>query len=191
MTKRMSLYVPLLTAALLAGAVQGDGHAPDWVTMSDAEFAAAYADTAFDASLEDRQKLAWMFFVRVNQQIAGGTRVDIETGTVPLWMAWPTDPETFNGNPSFAFTETPRDDPQFVTPKDVLAGEISVTSAEGVPNSGNEETTRNQLGYDYIVNQTQTNTYDGVLAYVRAGNQVDLPVGAIETKMKWIEVTDE
>ena len=178
------VFAATLTSTACAGYPDSD-----WLTMSDEEFARSHANMAFSDSLEDRQIVAWLFFARVNQQIAGDNRVVMATGTVPLWMAWATDPETFTENPTFEYSENPRKDPHFVTRKDVLAGHISTTAAEGVPNGGNEEVTRNKLGYRYIVDSGM-NTYQGVLDYVRAGNKVEMPIGSVETKMKWIDVND-
>ncbi len=179
--------VPLALVTALSFPACAQYQKIDWLTMSDAEFAEAFADMAFEGSLEARQVVAWRFFARVNQQIAGDVRVDMDTGTVPLWMAWATDPETFTEKPDFKYTETPREDPHFVTRKDVLAGHVSTTAAEGVPNGGDEEVTRNEIGFRYIV-ESGLNTYQGVLDYVRAGKKVEMPIGSVETKMKWIGV---
>ena len=178
---------PLALAAVLSSPAFAQYQGLDWLTMSDAEFAETFADMAFEGSLEQRQIVAWLFFARLNQQIAGDARVDMGTGTVPLWMAWATDPETFTENPNFKYTETPRENPHFVTRKDVLAGHISTTASEGVPNGGDEEVTRNEVGFRYIVD-SGLNTYQGVLDYIRAGKKVEMPIGSVETKMKWIGV---
>ncbi len=118
---------------------------PDWLEKSDEAFAADCADLAFEGSLEQRELLAWLFFVRINQLIAdlGGVS---DTGRVPVWMAWPTDDDTFACEPSFEFTLTNRDDIVPVTEKKVLAGEVALHEPDGA----NEEVTRNQLGYDYV-----------------------------------------
>ncbi|WGW03378.1 hypothetical protein [Tropicibacter oceani] len=178
----------LISTALLSLPALAQSIDDDWLSMSDAEFAAAYADMAFGDDLQQRQLVAWLWFARVNQQIAAeGKRVDIDTGTVPVWMAWATDPETFTETPAFTYAPTPRDDPQFITPKDELAGKIASTTAEGAPNAGGEEVTRNAISYDYLTGKG-LNTYAGVLAHVRSGAQVDMPIGTIETKIKWVKV---
>lgn len=187
----------LLTAIAATGSAFTEGHfeactSDGWVLKSDAEFAKNCADMAFNGDLADRQRLAWMFFARANLQIEGGTRVDKDTGTAPLWMAWPTDPETFpkkpGVTPSFEFEEKAVDEViKPSVPKTELAGIISDTTQQGAPNSGEEEVTRNQISYEYIVENTLYTT-PGVQAFTQNGNPVEMPVGSIETKAKWIKL---
>lgn len=114
----MNVYAKLaLTITCLAvSAIPALGQKSDqaWLTMPDKVFAAKYADMAFNGSLEDRQKLAWMCFARVNQLIDDPPKPDDKTkggmsnsGKVPLWMAWPTDPETFDTAKPFQFDAAP------------------------------------------------------------------------------------
>jgi hypothetical protein len=74
----------------------------DWPQKPDEVFAADCADMAFNGNLEDRQALAWMFFARVNQMIPDPANGGMSgTGMVPVWMAWPTDPDTFGSRKPF------------------------------------------------------------------------------------------
>lgn len=155
----------------------------DWIAKSDRVFAADCADMAFSKSLKKREKFAWMAFTRANQLIEDSQGVS-DSGRVPLWMAWPTDDDTFVVNPDFEFTKTNRDDIVPVTSKKVLAGNISLTE----PDSANEEVTRNAVGYNYITKKAKLNTKKGVLKYINDGNQVNMPVGSIEIKASWLKV---
>ncbi len=178
--KKIGMACSALSLLLITSPTLADFTSGDWVEMSDEEFATAYADMAFSDSLQDREIVAWLLFARTNQQI------EYPGGTTSLWKAWATDEDTFQENPSFVFNEVPRQDPRFVTEKNVLAGKVAMNE----PNGANEESVRNELGYDYIVKTSKMNTYQGVLDYVRAGNKVDLPVGSIEIKASWISVKD-
>lgn len=155
----------------------------DWLTKSDAEFAADCAEMAFSGDLRAREVLAWMFFARVNQLIDDHHEVS-PTGRVPQWMAWATDSDTFVPDPSFEFTETNRDDLEPVTNKKLLAGGISTNQPDGA----NEEVTRNAIGYYYLTKEAMLNTKQGVLDYIDAGNRVDMPVGSVEIKASWLKV---
>jgi hypothetical protein len=186
---RVALSALALAAVCLATSAQAQDPmracmTPDWLEKSDEAFAADCADLAFEGSLEQRQFLAWMFFVRTNQLIADQGGVS-DTGRVPLWMAWPTDDDTFVCNPSFKFKRTNRDDIVPVTEKKVLAGRVATDE----PDSANEEVTRNKAGYDYI-KSAGLNTKQGVIEYINAGNAVDMPVGSVEIKASWLRVPD-
>jgi hypothetical protein len=189
MTDLNKSRVALLAASIClitSSACSGPDHTTgDWVEMSDRKFAEAFADAAFSDDLKDRELVAWLLFARANQLIKDKGGVS-ESGQVPLWMSWATDADTFKENPTFEFTLTNRDDLQPVTDKKVLAGAVSVADPDGA----NEEVTRNEVGYDYLVNTAKLNTYQGVLDYVKAGNQVNMPVGSIEIKASWMQVTD-
>lgn len=157
-----------------------------WVDKSDAAFAADCADMAFNGTLGDRQRLAWMFFARVNQLIADPDGGFSGTGQVPVWMSWPTDPDTFDSDTAFAFAETPRDDmAPVVEKKDIEAGQVTTADPDGA----NEEVTRNEVSYAYLVDSGLT-TKDGVAAYFDGNTAVDMPVGSVELKASWLQVTD-
>lgn len=189
MRSRPSLPTLALAAACLAVPVEADDSkaaclSPDWLEKSDENFAADCADLAFGDSLERRELVAWLLFVRTNQLIADQGGVS-ESGRVPLWMAWPTDDDTFVCNPSFDFELTNRDDIVPVTEKKVLAGMVATHEPDGA----NEEVTRNEVGYDYI-KAAGLNTQQGVVDYINGGHRVDMPVGSIELKGSWLKVTD-
>jgi len=154
-----------------------------WITKNDAKFAADCADMAFKGSLKERQRLAWMFFVRTNQLIKDSQNVS-GSGRVPQWMAWATDTDTFAYKPSFKFEKVNRDDLRPVTKKKLIAGGVSMDEADGA----NEEVTRNVIGYDYITKTAMLNTKQGVVDYIQAGNRVDMPVGSVEIKASWLKV---
>lgn len=155
----------------------------NWVSKNDAEFAADCAKMAFKGSLKDREKVAWMFFTRINQLIKDSHSVS-GTGKVPQWMAWATDSDTFAYFPTFKFTQKNRHDLIPVTSKKVLAGGVSVSG----PDRSNEEVTRNFIGYEYLTEKAKLNTKYGVLKYIKAGNRIDMPVGSIEIKASWLKV---
>lgn len=160
--------------------------AEGWIDKSDAAFAADCADMAFSGTIGDRQRVAWMFFARVNQLIADPDGGFSDSGRVPVWMSWPTDPDTFDSDTAFTFAETPRDDMQpTVEKKDILAGQVTTADPDGA----NEEVTRNEVSYDYLVDSGLT-TRDGVAAYFEGNTAVDMPVGSVELKASWLQVTD-
>ncbi|KMW58561.1 hypothetical protein AIOL_003538 [Candidatus Rhodobacter oscarellae] len=164
-------------------ACTGDG----WLAKDDATFAADCANMAFDGSLEDRQKVAWMFFARVNQLIDDPAYGGVSgTGKAPVWMAWPTDADTFGTAQPFAFSNTPRADIQPVTEKkDLKAGRVATAD----PDSANEEVNRNQTSYDYLIQAGLTTKID-VASFFEANDFVDMPVGSIELKASWLQVTE-
>ncbi|WP_163938452.1 hypothetical protein [Paraferrimonas sp. SM1919] len=157
----------------------------NWIEKSDQQFAADCADMAFDGSLKDRQKVAWMLFARINQLIDDRQGVS-GSNKVPQWMAWATDADTFTANPTFKYTQVNRADMQPVTDKKLLAGGVSLSEPDGA----NEEVTRNYISYDYLTQTAKLNTKEGFLAYVNAGNKVDMPIGTIELKASWLKVPD-
>jgi hypothetical protein len=168
-----------------------------WLTMKDAEFAAACVEKAFGGSVEDRQELAWMFFARVNQLIEDPKDPDTPqtettgmsgSGQVPVWMAWPTDPDTFKTAQRFDFGAPPRDAMKpSIEKKDILACHISTEDPDGA----NEEVTRNETSYDYLIDSGLTTKRDVDAFFVEKGNDfVDMPVGSIELKASWLQVTE-
>ncbi|MCI5121386.1 MAG: hypothetical protein D3908_09405 [Candidatus Electrothrix sp. AUS4] len=167
------------------GANPGTGD--NWPKKSDEAFAADYASMAFSRNLQEREKLAWMLFSRINQLIddpnGGGMS---GTGKVPVWLAWPTDPDTFASTTPFAFQLTPRDDMKpSVRKADLEAG--SITTAD--PDSANEEVTRNKISYDYLINNGLT-TKTNIATFFTKNDYVNMPVGSIELKASWLQVTD-
>ncbi|WP_424969675.1 hypothetical protein [Dinoroseobacter sp. S76] len=168
--------------ALDAEACTGAG----WLEKSDAAFAADCASFAFEGDLADRQLLAWMIFARVNQLIADPGRGMSDTGQVPLWMAWPTDPDTFATAVPFEFSNTARSTMKpSAEKKDLKAGRVATADPDGA----NEEVNRNQISYDYLVENDLT-TKRGIAAFFTKNDYVDMPVGAIELKASWLQVTE-
>lgn len=134
----------ILPSAAFAGAAEKKCQ-KNWVEKSDEQFAKDCADMAFSKSLKNREKVAWMFFARINQLIEDKHGIS-ESGRVPVWMAWATDSDTFQANPTFTYSETSRDDITPVTQKKVLAGQVSLNE----PDAANEEVTRNAISYNYL-----------------------------------------
>lgn len=160
----------------------------DWVTKSDEAFAADCVDFAF-GGIEQREIMAWLFFVRTNQLVEDKGGVS-DSGRVPVWMTWATDADTFVSRPSFTFNNTNRDDLQPVTDKQsLLAGKVLVNQPNS-PNSANEEVTRNEVAFNYITSTAKLNTKSGVIDYLNAGNDVQMPVGSVEIKASWLRVPD-
>jgi len=164
-----------------------DGCLADWPEKPDAEFAAARSTVAFDGGLEDRQRLAWMIFARVNRLIEDPTNGGMSgSGKVPVWMAWPTDPDTFGTANPFAFGNTPRRTMRPSVEKgDIEAGRVATADPDGA----NEEVTRNKIGYDYLIDSGLTTRLD-VARFFQSNDYVDMPVGSIELKASWLQVTD-
>lgn len=167
-----------------------------WLGMSDADFAAACVEKAFERGLEDRQELAWMFFARVNQLIDDPKDPDDPdkktgmsgSGKVPVWMAWPTDPDTFKSTQPFNFDGPPRDAMlPSAEKKDLEAGRIATADPDGA----NEEVTRNKTSYDYLIQSGLTTKRDVAAFFGEKGNTfVNMPVGSIELKASWLQVTE-
>jgi len=185
-----TLYLAVALSSSFSSSVYADSYSKqclkDWVVKSDVAFATDCADMAFKGSLKEREKVAWMSFVRINQLIKDTTAKQgmTSSGHVPQWMAWATDSDTFSTFPTFEFTETNRDDLVPVTAKKLLAGGISLDD----PDDSNEEVTRNVVSYEYITKTAKLNTKYGVLKYLKEGHRVDMPVGSVEIKASWLKV---
>jgi hypothetical protein len=161
----------------------GDG----WIDKSDQEFAANCAAIAFNGTLEDRQRLAWMFFARVNQLVDDSANGGMSgSDKVPVWMAWPTDPDTFSTTKPFEFQAAPRTEIEpSAEKKDILAGRVATAD----PDSANEEVSRNKISYDYLIQSGLTTKLD-VAAFFETNAYVDMPVGSIELKASWLQVSE-
>lgn len=157
-----------------------------WINKSDARFAADCANMAFEGDLAERQKIAWMFFARVNQQIASGKHKGMSGGkTVPQWMAWPTDPDTFATTKPFDFSGAPRTAMMpSAEKKDLNVGNVSTANPDGA----NEEVTRNRISYDYLIENHLTTRAD-IAAFFENNDYVNMPVGTVELKASWLQVT--
>ncbi|AKH99506.1 hypothetical protein IMCC20628_00785 [Hoeflea sp. IMCC20628] len=163
-----------------------------WPTKPDAEFAADCVDTAFNGSLEERERLAWMFFTRVNQLIADPAKGGMSgKDRVPVWMAWPTDPDTFGSTRPFfenysGNAPVPRTVMKPSTEKkDLQSGSVATADPDGA----NEEVTRNRISYDYLTRSGLTTKLD-VAAFFADNDYVDMPVGSVELKASWLQVTE-
>ena len=178
---------PLSACALalgLSSPALADSHLPDWVTMSDREFAETYVGEAFSDDLAAQSKVAWMLFARANQQ------VDTPTGPISAWHTWPTDADTFpepGGQASCAVSAEMRDVPAFVVSKKVLAGSTDAVAAK---KTGGEEVTRSVQSCEYLVDQG-LNTKKGVAEFFDPKKNddpfVDMPIGVVEIKARWAE----
>ncbi|QPM91638.1 hypothetical protein [Pseudooceanicola algae] len=193
---RAAAAVLLLTAASLA-LPQGPAQAQDatgdmacvgngWFDKSDADFAADCAAMAFGDSLADRETLAWMFFARVNRMIADTANGGMSgTDQAPLWMSWPSDPDTFDTRMPFDFGAGADHAMQpSAEKKDILAGRVSTEDPDGA----NEQVTRNKISYDYLVDNGLTTKRD-LASFFTDNEYVDMPVGSIELKASWLQVT--
>lgn len=160
----------------------GDG----WLEKSDEAFTEDCVSMAFTGDLSDRERLAWMFFARVNQLIAVTPESGMsKTDKVPVWMAWPTDPDTFSTTERFAFQQTPRVDMKpSIEKQDLEAGNVATADPDGA----NEEVTRNKISYDYLADSGLT-TRAGIAAFFVENDYVDMPIGSIELKASWLQVT--
>ena len=185
----------VLAAAWLAASVQvtcaqvpyGADSRPSWLELSDEAFAVEYADMAFGDSLEERERLAWMIFTRVNQLIDDPEHGGMSnTDKVPVWMAWPTDPDTFATARPFDWNAAPRGDLRpSVEKKDLESGKVATADPDGA----NEEVNRNKISYDYLIRSGLTTKLD-VATFFKTHDAVDMPVGSIELKASWLQVTD-
>ena len=68
--------------------------------------------------------------------------------------------------------------------KELMAGKISTADPDGA----NEEVTRNRISYDYLVNNKLT-TRAGIATFFETDDYVNMPVGTIELKASWLQVT--
>lgn len=152
--------------------------AQDWVTMPDADFAETYRDQAFGDDIAAQSRVAWMLFARVNQL------TDWEGGKVAAWQLWHSNPDTF-GDTTAA---TPGSDlmADAGASKIELAGAGFHAPQAGSGDASTEERARNDLSYDYI-RGNGLHRRAGVVAYLQAGNSVDLPIGATEIKAYWLK----
>ena len=157
-----------------------------WQEKPDASFAADCANMAFKGDLKDRQTLAWMFFTRVNELIADPTNGGMSgKGKVPAWMAWATDPDTFGTLKPFEFSRVPRVDlAPSAEKRDLEAGRVATADPDG----SNEEVTRNKISYDYLIQSGLTTKID-VAKFFKTNDFVDMPVGSVELKASWLQVT--
>ena len=191
MTTSAKLFMTAVcVAAALPALAQGanvDCTGDGWLEKSDAEFAADCVGTAFSGSLEDRERVAWMLFARVNRLIDDPTNGGVSgSGKVPVWMAWPTDPDTFGTARPFDFRASPRTDLRpSAEKKDIEAGRVATADPDGA----NEEVTRNSISYDYLIQSGLTTKLD-VAAYFAENDYVDMPVGSVELKASWLQVTE-
>lgn len=180
--------VAALMWSLCGGAIaQDDACSTGWLSKSDEAFAQDCAGFAFSDRLEDRERFAWMAFARVNQLISDPDG-DGMSGSkeVPVWMAWPTDPDTFASMVRFDFGAPPRNDMRPSMEKgDLIAGRIATDDPDGA----NEEVNRNRIAYDYLVDSGLTTKRD-VAAFFETNDYVDMPVGSIELKASWLQVTE-
>ena len=184
--------VPVVVAGLMWSASPLAAHAAEctgagWLTKPDAAFAADCAHLAFSDSLKDRERFAWMVFARVNQLITDPDGAGMSgSGQVPLWMAWPTDPDTFGSTIRFDFSSPPRNEMRPSAEKgDILAGRVSTDDPDGA----NEEVNRNKVAYDYLIESGLTTKRD-VAAFFARNDYVDMPVGSVELKASWLQVTE-
>ncbi|KUF09449.1 hypothetical protein [Pseudoponticoccus marisrubri] len=185
---------PLVAAGLLLSAppalaeeareaCMGEGA---WSYMHEPLFASVCAEMAFGDSLRDRQRFAWMLFARVNFPISDPAGGFSGSGQVPNWMAWPTDPDTFDTARPFEFGAGPRAALRpSVEKKDLKAGRITTADPDGA----NEEVVRNRISYDYLVENGLT-TRRGIAHFFDSHDAVDMPVGSIELKASWLQVTE-
>jgi hypothetical protein len=171
------------------GAVTSD-QTNGWLNASDQTFAANYVEMAFGKNLKKRQRLAWMLFARVNQLIddPNTCRKGMSgSGKVPDWMAWPTDPDTFGTAKHFDFHKaSPRNEMKpSAEKKDINVGRIATADPDGA----NEEVNRNKISYDYLIKSGLTTKLD-VATFFEENDYVDMPVGSIELKASWLQITE-
>jgi len=161
--------------------------APGWIDKSDKAFAMDCADMAFSDDLSQREQVAWMLFTRINQQISDPMQGGMSgTDKVPQWMAWPTDPDTFATRTRFDFSAGPRAVMKPSTEKkELTVGKVATANPDGA----NEEVTRNQLAYDYLVDNGLTTKAD-IAQFFQHNDYVSMPVGSVELKASWLQVTD-
>lgn len=180
-----------LAACLAAPAAQAQTacDADGWIEKSDAAFAADCVGMAFGDDLAARQRLAWMFFVRVNQLIEDPDGTGMSgSGQVPLWMAWPTDPDTFATREPFAFDAAPRNVMRPSAEKKELLEFGRIVSED--PDAANEEVTRNRTAYDYLIEAGLTTRRDVAAFFSDPDAAVDMPVGSMELKASWLQLPE-
>jgi hypothetical protein len=159
------------------------GYAADWWTMSDQDFAKAYAKQATSATIKDQSSVAWMLFARVNQPVQN------QGQNVSQWEMWPSNEDTFSAAVAlFKAQAKVRTRPHLQPPKTLkIAGLTKNAHLLSLPPSGGgEEVTRNMDSYNFII-QNGLQTQAGVKKFITAANpKVDLPIGAVEIKASWV-----
>ena len=160
---------------------------PDFLTKTDTRFANDCSDYVFnkDSTPLKRELVAWMLFARINQKIHGKNAKG-KPVSVPKWMAWPTDKDTFKqSDKRFEFSEVSDISTTggFVIPKQVLAGATSTADPDG----SNEQVTRNKIAYDYLFDN-KLNTVEGINAFLTPEEvtRIEMPIGSVEVKGSWL-----
>ncbi|MBP0483126.1 hypothetical protein [Sagittula salina] len=176
----------------------------DWTMKPFDQLASDCVDIAFSDNLYLRELFAWVVFARVTELIPDSDGPGMnDTGQAPLWMSWATDPETFDPAPQdgkntlAAFNFDAREPRNQMRPsteeKDFARMTLSEEEPTHIstedPDGANEEVNRNQIAYDYLIANGLT-TKAGVATFFETHDTVEMPVGSIELKASWLQVTD-
>lgn len=186
----------LVSCGATAALSQSSACTTDWMTKPDDQFAMDCADMAFGKDLKARETLAWMIFARVNRLIDDPDGNGMSgTGQAPLWMSWATDPDTFpkkaaDGSlttlATFDFALNPRN---VMKPSEEKGDLVDNTISTEDPDGANEEVNRNPIAYEYLTGQGLV-TRAGVADFFDSNDMVMMPVGSIELKASWLQVTE-
>lgn len=185
---RLTLYAGLVVAGLLLAGCGGE-ETPQvdgtddlaegtstgcldtsWWTTSDAQFFDDCKSLA-TGSVEDRSTFAWLLFARINAQQA------VDGGSYSAWELWASDPETFpaSGTPTW---------PTAARTELVFTESFKSDESEVLP-----FVNRNRTSFDYIAGRSLYVKADVQAILGDPNDQVDFPVGAIETKSAWVPIT--
>jgi hypothetical protein len=187
-----SLFALLIVISLIPLVPGLDGRPPtasaaprtgDWWTINDDDFVNQYGNLAVGTQLE-QSRFAWMAFARANQQISGGGGAPAQ----PKWETWWSNAQTFGSiAPPFAAANRVRTRPD-LEPLEQLRQFALRPHTQDLSRFANvhQGVTRNEISYNYI-RGNHLNTNAGLAAFLNTqGNQIQLPLGAVETKGAWL-----
>ncbi|MGH6925615.1 MAG: hypothetical protein ACRED5_17955 [Propylenella sp.] len=136
------------------------------------------AQTNPNPALNTPDELSWQLFIEVNTSAPGLNNATFET--------WASDTDTFTANPQFPTVATPLALHAPIVPSLGLAAlQESGTLLPAVPPipGVGEETRRNQVAFDFIVN-SNLHTKSGLKAAF--GEMLSFPIDSIEVKANWL-----
>lgn len=178
------LLIPLVSTGRPAGGRPAGDDPPklgaNWWGIPEADFVAQYGNLATGTQPQQSQ-FAWMTFARANQRVTLGQQ------QFSQWEVWPSDPDTFTPDtPRFEATRKVRTRPNLRPLQQLRMFRPHALAAEATPfPQAGEEVHRNPTSYDYILGN-HLNTQAGIAAFLgTAGNRIQFPVGAVETKAWW------
>ena len=131
-------------------------------------------------ALNSSDKVAWALFVKVNADAKSSGNNNA------LFETWADDSDTFNPNPQFPSTATPKTLRPAILPQ--IRQRLLLRRGAVVPHvlaGGSEEVRRNKPSFDFII-RNNLFKYTGLEAAF--GKPMVFPIDAIEVKANWIPI---